>query len=251
MHDDDVRVLLFDHPHRIERGARFSRNREAVLFQEEPHEGPLKRASVSDYDTKRSGLGDLDSSELIHHLYTASLFAIHLSELSSPSGDATSAVAVTKRLEAYRSTGGRRPRSRVTTSPRAGGTRRIESPDLEEISCMSARPSRDADGPIVRIDFVRADTGGVSGSLPFPWIPGRSSSAWQSNRLVSGRSGVQIPSPAPSADRTDRERSRRGPLLESAPCSAKSSSAPQAPRLRSTRAAGCTARPRCSVSSAS
>jgi hypothetical protein len=67
----------------------------------------------------------------------------------------------------------------------------------------------------------------------------RSSSAWQSNRLVSGRSGVRIPSPAPAHDAIAPARP-----VESPPCSPRSSSIqPLLPR--STTAVGSTTRRSC------
>jgi hypothetical protein len=51
VHHDDVGALLFDDAYSIEHGPRFCRNLEAVLFEDEPQEGPLKRTSIGDHDT--------------------------------------------------------------------------------------------------------------------------------------------------------------------------------------------------------
>lgn len=70
------------------------------------------------------------------------------------------------------------------------------------------------------------------------WYPASSAGVaqWQSNRLVSGRSGVRIPSPAPSHDAIAPARP-----VESPPCSPRSSSIqPLLPR--STTAVGSTTR---------
>jgi hypothetical protein len=47
---DHVRAQLLDDANSIEEGPRFGRYLEAVLFEHEPHEVPLKRSPIGDDD---------------------------------------------------------------------------------------------------------------------------------------------------------------------------------------------------------